>query len=202
MKKLLFLFLVQVFIISCKREEPITEHTYHYLDAKYLAISPYFNNPEIDTLEFVSNTGDTQVFVKTHVDTNWYIVKIYPTERPDQIHYHEQRRANFKCIKGKGNLHVILAEQAEGNWWETWKMMIIYWGKFEFRYDFRYWSDRENPFLTHTNFKEHSWQNKIYKNGFKLEEIYYELPILYHSEKEGIFLIQDSISNIHYTLNN
>jgi DNA repair exonuclease SbcCD ATPase subunit len=37
------------------------------LDAKYLAISPYFNNPEIDTLEFISNLGDTQVFVKTHI---------------------------------------------------------------------------------------------------------------------------------------
>ena len=199
MKKLIFLFLIQVFIISCKREEPITEHTYHYLDAKYLAISPYFNNPEIDTLEFVSNTGDTQIFVKTHVDTTWYVANSSLAEGPTILTHYEQRRANFKCIKGDGYLQVLLAT----GYPRKIETLLIFFGSELFDYSFTWWNNRNDPDLNHINFKSIKWQDKTYLNGFISTPIWNNTnPVLFHSEKEGIFLIQDSISNIHYTLNN
>jgi hypothetical protein len=198
MKQLLFLFLLVMLIFSCKREEPITEHIYHYLDAKYLAISPYFNNPEIDTLEFISNLGDTQVFVKTHIDTTWYDVNSSKADGPTYLSHYEQRRANFKCIKGDGYLRVLLAAGYPKNL----NIFVVSWGNSDCFYALYFWTRKEDPDYAHTNFKEFLWQNKVYKDGFKLIDIYDDVPLIYHSDKEGIFLIQDSIKNINYTLNN
>jgi hypothetical protein len=198
MKQLLFLFLLVMLIFSCKKEEPETINYYEYLDPKYLAISPYFNNPEIDTLEFISNTGDTQIFVKTHIDTTWYVANSSLAEGPTILTNYEQRRANFKCIKGDGYLQVLLA----AGYPKRLNILVVSWAKSNCFYSFYYWRDRENPVFAHTNFKEYLWQNTIYKDGFKLIDIYDEVPLIYHSEKEGIFLIKDSIENINYTLKN
>ncbi len=197
MKKLIFLFLMQAFIISCKREEPITEHTYHYLDASYLAISPYFNNPEIDTLEFVSNTGDTQIFVKTHVDTTWYVVDGSKAEGPTYLSHYEQRRANFKCIKGDGYLQVLLAE----GYPRQLQCMLIDWKQDQYIY---YFSKIFDTINNYTYFPKMTWNGYDYLNVNRMRT-YLDFSTqrkLYHAKKEGIFLIQDSISNIHYTLNN
>lgn len=199
MKQLFFLFLLVMFILSCKREEPITEHIYHYLDAKYLAISPYFNNPEIDTLEFISNLGDTQVFVKTHIDTTWYDVNSSKADGPTYLSHYEQRRANFKCIKGDGYLKVLLA----AGYPKKIETLLIFWGDELFDYSFTWWNSRNDPDLNHINFKSIIWKDKTYLNGFIATPIWNNTyPVLFHSEKEGIFLIQDSIKNINYTLNN
>jgi hypothetical protein len=200
MKQLFFLFLLVMLILSCKREEPITEHIYHYLDAKYLAISPYFKNPEIDTLEFISNLGDTQIFVKTHIDTTWYDVNSSKADGPTYLSHYEQRRANFKCIKGDGYLQVILATLFE--YPKASNSFLIIFGKTRFCYRFSWWNRRFENTLTHINFLTYNWLNRTYEIGFKIPQYENTNPYLFHSEKEGIFLIQDSIKNLNYTLNN
>jgi hypothetical protein len=81
-------------------------------------------------------------------------------------------------------------------------IFVVSWGNSDCYYSLYYWDDRENTAFAHTNFKEYLWNNKIYKDGFKLIDIYDDVPLIFHSEKEGIFLIQDSIKNLNYTLNN
>ncbi|MCK6610616.1 MAG: hypothetical protein L6Q78_06200 [Bacteroidia bacterium] len=200
MKQLFLLFLLLMLIFSCKREEPITEHIYHYLDAKYLAISPYFNNPEIDTLQFVSNTGDTQVFIKTHIDTTWYIVNSSQAEGPTYLSHYEQRRANFKCIKGDGYLQVLLVTSID--YPNVSNSMVISYCDYQFCYRFSWWDRRFENTLTQINFQFFRWLNRTYYLGFNVPQYENINPNLYHSEKEGIFLIQDSVKNINYTLNN
>jgi hypothetical protein len=199
MKQLLFLFLLVMLIFSCKKEEPETINYYEYLDPKYLAISPYFNNPEIDTLEFTSNTGDTQIFVKTHIDTTWYVANSSLAEGPTILTNYEQRRANFKCIKGDGYLQVLLAT----GYPRKIETLMIFWGDELFDYSFTWWNSRNDPDLNHINFKSIIWKDKTYLNGFIATPIWNNTnPVLFHSDKEGIFLIQDSIKNVIYTLNN
>lgn len=199
MKHLLCIFLFMMIILSCKREEPKTINYYEYLDPKYLAISPYFNNPEIDTLEFLSNTGDTQIFVKTHIDTTWYVANSSQAEGSTILTHYEQRRANFKCIKGDGYLQVLLATGYPGDT-ET---LLIFFGKEIYDYWFIWWDKRGDSKLNHINFKTFTWNGKTYLNGFISTPVLTNgNPYLYHSENEGIFLIQDSIKNINYTLKN
>ena len=196
MKQLFFLFLLVMFILSCKREEPITEHIYHYLDAKYLAISPYFNNPEIDTLEFNSNLGDTQIFVKTNIDTTWYDVNSSKADGPTYLSHYEQRRANFKCIKGDGYLQVLLAEGYPSQQ----KCILIDWKQDQYIY---YFSKIFDTINSNTYFPIMTWNGYDYFNVNRMRT-YLDFSTqrkLYHSKKEGIFLITDSVNGLNYSLN-
>jgi hypothetical protein len=73
------IFLLTLFVIlfqSCSKEPVSTNGTpitkYEYLTAGALNQTPYFTNPDFDTISFASDKGDTLSFVKTKTDTSWY----------------------------------------------------------------------------------------------------------------------------------
>jgi hypothetical protein len=71
MKQKLILFYIVCSFFACKPEERLPDiHNYYYLTAEQLGKTPYFNNPDFDTLTFVSNLQDTLVFAKTKVDSS------------------------------------------------------------------------------------------------------------------------------------
>ena len=73
--KLLSTITIILLTQSCMKEEydkVELKTNYYYLTAAQLNQTPYFTNPDFDTISFTSDKGDTLTFVKTKTDTSWY----------------------------------------------------------------------------------------------------------------------------------
>jgi hypothetical protein len=108
MKQKFIIFYIACSFFACKPEERLpNEYNYYYLTAEQLGKTPYFNNPDFDTLTFVSNLRDTLVFAKTKVDSSFY-----STQHSDYgtgvttYNYHQQIKINYLTLKGTGSFGV------------------------------------------------------------------------------------------------
>jgi hypothetical protein len=73
--KIKFLCLIILGIQSCTKNNDgcdAPKDNYYYLTTAQLNQTPYFTNPDFDTISFASDKGDTLTFVKTKTDTSWY----------------------------------------------------------------------------------------------------------------------------------
>ena len=83
------------------------QYTYHHLTAEEKSKTPYFNNPNFDTISFASSTGDTLTFALQRIDSSWYIEDMNRNPNPDGCpdwHYYETIAAKYVAIKGSGRL--------------------------------------------------------------------------------------------------
>jgi hypothetical protein len=108
--KLLGAFFMMLFIQSCLKEEyEKVEHkpNYYYLTTAQLNQTPYFTNPNFDTISFASDKGDTLTFVKTKTDTNWYCENGSgnPNTGYDEDCY-QTIHNTYATIKGNGSFDV------------------------------------------------------------------------------------------------
>ncbi|MBP7512754.1 MAG: hypothetical protein KA981_12535 [Bacteroidia bacterium] len=108
MKQKFIIFYIACSFFACKPEERLpNEYNYYYLTAEQLGKTPYFNNPDFDTLTFVSNLQDTLVFAKTTTDSSFYLI-----ESGDAgtgvltFNYHQQIKINYQTLKGNGSFGV------------------------------------------------------------------------------------------------
>ncbi len=87
---------------SCevKDNTPCTpRHKYHPLTAEEKSKTPYFTNPDFDTIRFASNTGDTLVFALQSIDSSWYIED--DNRNPEgcpNLQYYENRSIRYKSL--------------------------------------------------------------------------------------------------------
>jgi hypothetical protein len=119
MKQKFILFYIACSFFACKPEERLPDiHNYYYLTAEQLGKTPYFNNPDFDTLTFVSNLQDTLVFAKTKVDSSFY--KTYFLDAGSSVstyEYHQQIKINYQTLKGNGSFgveHVLFDQVKRG----------------------------------------------------------------------------------------
>jgi hypothetical protein len=120
MKQKFILFYIACSFFACKPEERLPDiHNYYYLTAEQLGKTPYFNNPDFDTLTFVSNLQDTLVFAKTKVDSSFY--NTYFLDAGSSVstyEYHQQIKINYQTLKGTGSFgveHVLFDKSYFGN---------------------------------------------------------------------------------------
>jgi hypothetical protein len=108
MKQKFILFYIACSFFACKPEERLpNEYNYYYLTADQLGKTPYFNNPDFDTLTFVSNLQDTLVFAKTTTDSSFYLVLSGDVGTGvDTYDYHQQIKINYQTLKGNGSFGV------------------------------------------------------------------------------------------------
>jgi hypothetical protein len=107
--KISLIFLAFILVASCKRnsEQLPDIYEYEYLTAEQLAKTPYFNNPDFDTLTYISNKQDTLVFAKTTIDSSWY-QGVYTNLGNDVTTYtnFQQIKINYQTLKGNGDFGV------------------------------------------------------------------------------------------------
>jgi hypothetical protein len=108
--KLFGALFMMLFIQSCMKEEyDKVEHktNYYYLTAAQLNQTPYFTNPNFDTISFASDKGDTLTFVKTKTDTTWYCEQGSgnPNTGYDKDCY-QTIHNTYSTVKGNGSFDV------------------------------------------------------------------------------------------------
>jgi hypothetical protein len=118
-QKLILLYFVCSFF-ACKPEERLPDiYNYYYLTAEQLGKTPYFNNPDFDTLTFVSNLQDTLVFAKTTTDSSFYLIESGDAGTGVRtFNYHQQIKINYQTLKGNGSFgveHVLFDNNFFGN---------------------------------------------------------------------------------------
>lgn len=102
---------------SCevKDNTPCTaRHTYHPLTDEEKSKTPYFNNPDFDTLRFLSNAGDTLTFALQSTDSSWYIEDANRNPNPDGCpdwQYYETKTIKYKELKSSNLFIGILAKR-------------------------------------------------------------------------------------------
>ncbi len=110
MKQKFIIFYIACSFFACKPEERLPDiHNYYYLTAEQLGKTPYFNNPDFDTLTFVSNLQDTLVFAKTTTDSSFYLIESGDAGTGVRtFNYHQQIKINYQTLKGNGSFGVEL----------------------------------------------------------------------------------------------
>ena len=92
-----------------KEEYDKVEHktNYYYLTTAQLNQTPYFANPNFDTINFASDKGDTLTFVKTKTDTSWYCENGWgnPNTGYDKDCY-QTIHNTYATVKGNGSFEV------------------------------------------------------------------------------------------------
>jgi hypothetical protein len=108
-KTLIYIIAILLLFGACK-PEPIESNptiTYHRLKTEQLNKTPYFTNPDFDTLTYLSNKGDTLIFAKLKTDTTWYYIRTQGapgvTLNED---YYQTLRNTYQTIKGNGKFEV------------------------------------------------------------------------------------------------
>jgi hypothetical protein len=104
---------------GCKRESTPcgkTKNTSINISTSSLNQTPYFTNPAFDTISFASDKGDTLIFVKTQIDSSWYV----ETEQgsPDcpnpAVNFYLTLNCNYTCILGNGNFAIKHSKREYG----------------------------------------------------------------------------------------
>ncbi|MFN4083640.1 MAG: hypothetical protein ACK4K9_08420 [Bacteroidia bacterium] len=110
MKTLIYIIAILLLFAACSKPEPIESNptiTYHRLKTEQLNKTPYFTNPDFDTLTYLSNKGDTLIFAKLKTDTTWYYIRTQGapgvTLNED---YYQTLRNTYQTIKGNGKFEV------------------------------------------------------------------------------------------------
>jgi hypothetical protein len=111
-KLLPLLFMCFMLIQSCVRpydpDCPKFSTKYTTLTPEAIKQTPYFTNPDFDTISYASDKGDTVTFVKTKTDTSWYCENEYPSG-PDcgpQTKCYQILHSTYATIKGSGSFDV------------------------------------------------------------------------------------------------
>jgi hypothetical protein len=194
--KLLSIITIILLTQSCSKDNndslPV-ENTYYYLTAAQLNQTPYFTNPDFDTISFASDKGDTLTFVKTKTDTSWY--KENGLGSPDcgyDQNFYQTLHNNYATIKGIGSFDV-----------KHWKQNIgsdINFIDFEINnvlfhiYESTIIDTKASNYIAQLTLN-----NKIYTDChyFTLNNLKIHL-----NKNFGIFFIEDLSSNIKYQLIN
>ncbi len=90
------------------------QYTYHHLTAEEKSKTPYFNNPNFDTISFASSTGDTLTFALQRIDSSWYIEDMNRNPNPDGCpdwHYYETRTVRYKELTTNALFIAILSKK-------------------------------------------------------------------------------------------
>ncbi|MFN4083638.1 MAG: hypothetical protein ACK4K9_08410 [Bacteroidia bacterium] len=110
MKTLIYIIAILLLFAACSKPEPIESNptiTYHRLKTEQLNKTPYFTNPDFDTLTYLSNKGDTLIFAKLKTDTTWYYIRTQGapgvTLNED---YYQTLRNTYQTLKGNGKFEV------------------------------------------------------------------------------------------------
>jgi hypothetical protein len=118
-KTLIYIIAILLLFGACK-PEPIESNptiTYHRLKTEQLNKTPYFTNPDFDTLTYLSNKGDTLIFAKLKTDTTWYYIRTQGapgvTLNED---YYQTLRNTYQTIKGNGKFEVRHAKLSESGY--------------------------------------------------------------------------------------
>jgi len=119
---------MMLFTQSCIKEEyDKVEHktNYYYLTATQLNQTPYFTNPNFDTISFASDKGDTLTFVKTKTDTTWYCENGSgnPNTGYDKDCY-QTIHNTYATVKGNGSFDVKHSLQDAGQSYDLIKILI------------------------------------------------------------------------------
>lgn len=116
MKQHLIFIFTLFFLIACRKNNSSGElpDIYNYLTKEQLELTPYFTNPEFDTLVFLSDKGDTLSFAKTKVDTSYYTYNgAWGHENTQWVH-NQKLTIRYRTIKGECILKIEQAIDASG----------------------------------------------------------------------------------------
>lgn len=109
MKQHLIFIFILFFIVACKRDNSSGElpDIYNYLTKDQIAKTPYFTNPDFDTLTFISNKGDTLIFAKQKTISSFYRTEITGCNGcASQYSNYQQLLNTYQTIKGNGKFEV------------------------------------------------------------------------------------------------
>jgi hypothetical protein len=195
------IFLLTLFVIlfqSCSKEpdlpsgNPITK--YEYLSAGALNQTPYFTNPDFDTISFASDKGDTLTFVKTKTDSSWYC-KNQSLVTDYKICY-QTIHNTYNTIKGFGLFDVRHSKEIETD---------ILQNQIEFIFNELFFSLTDYRIGTKTG-------TIFYDSLIVNNKTYFDVTCYYHNfsnsnigklylnKKYGCFKIEDVSNKIIYTL--
>jgi hypothetical protein len=101
-----YLFILILYSCSRPSDEPLYGGTdvYYRLTEEQLKQTPYFTNPDFDTVTFISNNNDTLIFKKNYTDTSWYSVR--PYFNANYYELYQNITNHYQTIKGDGTLQV------------------------------------------------------------------------------------------------
>ena len=109
MKQHLIFIFILFFLVACKRDNSSGDlpDIYNYLTKDQIAKTPYFTNPDFDTLTFISNKGDTLIFAKQKTISSFYRTEITGCNGcASQYSNYQQLLNTYQTIKGNGKFEV------------------------------------------------------------------------------------------------
>ncbi len=174
------------------------QYTYHHLTAEEKSKTPYFNNPNFDTISFASSTGDTLTFALQRIDSSWYIEDMNRNPNPDGCpdwHYYETMTVNYISLNSSDKILTVLSKKGDIRQQPHLKFMY---NGYTFRYNISTIGD--NTYIRYVG--------DLIVGNVKHNGVYYEhsngdltKPIRgYVNESSGVILIDDAITSKSYSL--
>ena len=194
--KLFGVLFIMLFIQSCMKEEyDKVEHktNYYYLTTAQLNQTPYFTNPNFDTISFASDKGDTLTFVKTKTDTTWYCEKGWgnPNTGYDKDCY-QTIHNTYATVKGNGSFDVKHIK--ENNYLSTY--LQIKFSNLIFYYDAIAIDDVTfGRFVGDLVKNNQTFRNTIYTYNNYTDSL---IAISYINKDFGLFSINDKLNDTEY----
>ncbi len=114
-----YLFILILYSCSRPSDEPLYGGTdvYYRLTEEQLKQTPYFTNPDFDTVTFISNNNDTLIFKKNYTDTSWYSVR--PYFNANYYELYQNITNHYQTIKGTGNFSVTNSLRESNQFFQT-----------------------------------------------------------------------------------
>jgi len=196
MKNFFVLLFLLPMVIACKKEYGSGKdtHTYYDLTAEQLAKTPYFNNPAFDTLQFVSNKGDTLTFAKLATVSSYY--KTANSNCPDcptNYYYFQELKNTYQTIQGEGKFEVTQKRKSSYSNFE-----------FSFNNSTFFLSDDHIGWAGYPTFVGSlTLNNRTFKEMIIIYEVFGDTSsnAAFINEEDGLFYFKDNNNKLNYLIN-
>lgn len=178
MKQHLIFIFILFFLVACKKDNSSGElpDIYNYLTKDQIARTPYFTNPDFDTLTFISNKGDTLIFAKQKTNSSFYRTEITGCNGcVSQYANYQQLLNTYQTIKGNGKFEVKHSKLTYGGYYDN--ILITF---------------NQDVFHINDNWLDKSFKYSYWLNDFTVKKKQY-LDVIYVFSKLG-----DTLSNRMY----
>ncbi len=182
--------------------------TYHYLRADQLSKTPYFNNPNFDTISFASDKGDTVTFALKKIDTTYHIedANFNPNRICNYWNYYQNITATYHTIKGSASFKVQHAKKRTISFTigkptteYTDNVNIAFNSVNYYLYDFDIGNDRLRQFQNNIVFNNRNYKNSVYVYREFSDSI---TGVMYINKDFGAFRINDIQNGKQFTIIN